>query len=551
MITTRGSLFLALAFTLSLAACGGVSSPRQQRELSGELVTSTNSAVVETAAGSVAGYSENNTYIYKGIPYARAERFMPPKPIEPWSGIRSARAYGPTCPQGNRAGWGVDELAFVFNWDDGFADEDCLRVNIWTPGIHKQHKRPVMVWLHGGGYATGSGQELPSYDGTNLSRRGDVVVVTLNHRLNVLGFLDLSAFGEIYGCSGNAGLLDMVAALEWIQVNIAAFGGDPDNVTIFGQSGGGGKVSNLLATPAAKGLFHKAIIQSGSVIRTMESQFSRRIGAAMLEELNLKGSQVDQLQTLPYRDLLSAGEKAIAKVRLEADKEGYAPFLVGWAPTVDGDVLPVHPFSPHSPRQSKEIPLLIGSTLHEMMQHRLNSSLPDLSNETVDKELQHKYGESAVAFKKAFRKAYPDHKPADLLDVDLTYRSLSIQQARLKVLQGGAPVYMYLFAWESPVLDGALRSSHCMELPFVFDNIDKARHMTGGGEEAALLATRMSSAWLNFARTGDPNTEELPLWEPYTNEEGATMIFNNHCVMKKNHDKELLDLVRLFPERGF
>lgn len=547
----RAQFSLFLAFTLSLAGCGGVVSPEQNRKQSGELIASANWAVVETVSGRVAGYSENNTYIYKGIPYARADRFMPPVPVEHWSGVRSARAYGPTCPQAPRTGWAVDELAYVFDWDDGFADEDCLRLNIWTPGIDKQRKRPVMVWMHGGGYAAGSGQELPSYDGTNLSQRGDVVVVTLNHRLNVLGFLDLSAFGEKYAHSGNAGLIDLVAALKWIQENIAAFGGDPDNVTIFGQSGGGGKVSNLLATPSANGLFHKAIIQSGSAIRTMESRFSRRIGAAILEELNLKGSQVDRLQTLPYSELLDAGERAIAKVRLEADKEGNSPFIFGWAPTVDGNILPVHPFSPHSPRQSKDIPLLIGSTLHEMMQRSLNSSLSDTSFDTIEKELENKYGDSADAFRKVFRKAYPDHKPADLLDVDLTYRSLSVQQAKLKVLQGGAPVYMYLFTWESPVLDGALRSSHCMELPFVFDNVYEARHMTGGGEEAELLAKRMSSAWLNFARTGDPNIEELPLWEPYTNEEGATMIFDNHCVIKKNHDKELLDLVRLFPERGF
>lgn len=546
----RTPFSLIFAFTLFLAGCGEVS-PNMKGNQSGELIASANWAVVETVSGRVAGYSENNTYIYKGIPYARAERFMPPKPVEHWSGVRSARAYGPTCPQATRAGWAVDELAYVFEWDDGFADEDCLRLNIWTPGIDKEEKRPVMVWLHGGGYAAGSGQELPSYDGTNLSQSGDVVVVTLNHRLNVLGFLDLSAFGEKYAHSGNAGLLDLVAALKWIQENIAAFGGDPDNVTIFGQSGGGGKVSNLLATPAANGLFHKAIIQSGSAIRTMESRFSRRIGAAILEELNLKGSQVDRLQTLPYRDLLDAGERAIAKVRLEADKEGNSPFIFGWAPTVDGNILPVHPFTPHSPRQSKDIPLLIGSTLHEMMQRSLDSSLSDASFVTIEKELQNKYGDSVDAFRKAFREAYPDHKPADLLDVDLTYRSLSVQQAKLKVLQGGAPVYMYLFTWESPVLDGALRSSHCMELPFVFDNVYEARHMTGGGEDAELLAKRMSSAWLNFARTGDPNVEELPLWEPYTTEEGATMIFDNHCVIRKNHDKELLDLVRLFPERGF
>lgn len=168
---------------------------------------------------------EDGVYIYKGIPYAKAQRFLPPVAADPWEGIRSSRAYGPTCPQGKRMGWYSDEQAFAFDWDDGFPDEDCLRVNIWTPGISDGKKQPVMVWLHGGGYAAGSGQELPSYDGANLARSGDVVVVTLNHRLNVLGFLDLSAFGDTYANSGNAGLLDLVAALQWVNKNIASFGG--------------------------------------------------------------------------------------------------------------------------------------------------------------------------------------------------------------------------------------------------------------------------------------------------------------------------------------
>jgi para-nitrobenzyl esterase len=222
-----------------------------------------------------------------------------------------------------------------------------------------------MVWLHGGGYAAGSGQELPSYDGSNLAKNGDVFVVTLNHRLNALGFLDLSAFGDKYAKSGNAGLLDLVAALQWVNKNIASFGGDAQNVTIFGQSGGGGKVSTLLATPSAKGLFHKAIIQSGSMLRTMEATYSRRIGTAVVEELGLKPSQLDQLQTIPYEKLLAAGETAIKKVKEQAEKEGISSFIFGWAPTVDGDVLPAQPFDPQAPAQSKDIPVMIGTTLHE------------------------------------------------------------------------------------------------------------------------------------------------------------------------------------------
>ena len=305
-----------------------------------EISASSSVAVVSTDKGKVAGYVENGIYIFKGIPYARADRFQPPHPVEKWEGIRSCRQYGPVCPQQDRQGWLNDEIAFAFNWDDGFSSEDCLRLNIWTPKAGDNGKRPVMVWLHGGGYSAGSGQELPSYDGASLAASEDVVVVSINHRLNVLGFLDLSAFGEKYAKSGNAGLLDMVAALQWVKDNISGFGGNPDNVTIFGQSGGGGKVTTLLATPSAKGLFHKAIVQSGSMLQTMESRYSRKIGAATVRNLGLNASNIEEIEKIPYKELLAAGEKAVAEVEKEARKEGTASFIFGWAPTVDASVLP-------------------------------------------------------------------------------------------------------------------------------------------------------------------------------------------------------------------
>ena len=265
--------FLGLALLASVPA--GASGKQNTPAVPTPIIATNAQGVVHTTSGQVAGYIENDIYIYKGIPYAKAERFMPPMAPDAWEGIRSSRAYGPTCPQAKRMGWYSDESAFSFNWDDGFPDDDCLRVNVWTPGVDDGKKRPVMVWLHGGGYAAGSGQELPSYDGTNMAKEHDVVVVTLNHRLNVLGFLDLSSFGAKYAKSGNVGLMDLVAALQWVHDNIGAFGGDPANVTIFGQSGGGGKVSTLLATPSANGLFHKAIVQSGSMLRTMDARYSR------------------------------------------------------------------------------------------------------------------------------------------------------------------------------------------------------------------------------------------------------------------------------------
>lgn len=542
--------FLGLALLASVPA--GASGKQNTPAVPTPIIATNAQGVVRTTSGQVAGYIENDIYIYKGIPYAKAERFMPPTAPDAWEGIRSSRAYGPTCPQAKRMGWYSDESAFSFNWDDGFPDEDCLRVNVWTPGVDDGKKRPVMVWLHGGGYAAGSGQELPSYDGTNMAKEHDVVVVTLNHRLNVLGFLDLSSFGAKYAKSGNVGLMDLVAALQWVHDNIGAFGGDPANVTIFGQSGGGGKVSTLLATPSANGLFHKAIVQSGSMLRTMDARYSRRIGEETVRLLGLDAASIDSLARVPYNELLAAGEKAVANVRQQAEKEGdVSCFIFGWAPTVDGNVLPAQPFDPVAPAQSKDIPVMIGTTLHEFTASTYVPAFRTIGQEQAVGMLRQKYGDRTDEFVSLFGKVYPGYQPKDLMDVDFTFRPGAVEQASLKASQGGAPVYMYMFAWESPVMDGILRSTHCMEIPFVFDNALRHASMTGGGADAQALAKKMSTAWANFARTGNPNAEGLPEWPAFTPDGGATMWFDNTCTVKNHHDRELLDFVRQFPTRGF
>ena len=336
-------LFIGSLLALSACCQRGAQHPAQCLS---SVETSAKATTVSISSGQVAGYIDDGVYIYKGIPYARAERFMPPRDPEPWQDVRASRAYGPTCPQDKRMGWYDDNQAFAMHWDDGFPDEDCLRVNVWTSAIKADAKLPVMVWLHGGGFRAGSGQELISYDGTNLARDHGVVVVTLNHRLNVLGFLDLSAYGAKYAKSGNVGMLDIVKALEWVRTNIAAFGGDPSNVTIFGQSGGGGKVSTLMAMPSAKGLFSKAIVQSGSITELLSPKYSRRIGAATVEALGINPSRIDQMAEVPYEDLLAAYNKALATVRQEATEDGGLPenflsqILFGQTPVVDGEVIP-------------------------------------------------------------------------------------------------------------------------------------------------------------------------------------------------------------------
>lgn len=541
-----------LAFVGILTATAGCCSRKGCRS-SGEdsgILASSSVAVAQTANGKVAGYIQDGVTIFKGIPYAKANRFEAPVQADSWEGIRSCRQYGPVSPQGARSGWANDEIAFAFNWNDGVQGEDCLRLNVWTPALDSR-KRPVMVWLHGGGYSAGSGQELPSYDGTSLAFAEAVVVVSINHRLNVLGFLDLSAYGETYAKSANAGLLDIVASLKWVRDNIAAFGGDPSNVTIFGQSGGGGKVTTLLATPCAKGLFHKAIVQSGSMLRTMESKYSRKIGIATVRNLGLDASSIDKISEVPYGELLAAGEKAIAQVKAEADRDGVASFIFGWAPTVDGSVLPSQPFDPQAPAISAEIPMIIGTTRHEFSMTTYVPALRNAGREEVIGILKGRYGEGTERFLELFAKAYPGSKPADMLDADFVFRPGAIEQALRKSLQGAAPVYMYMFNWESPVLDGILRSTHCMEIPFVFNNADRHASMTGGGAQAMELASKMSHCWAEFARCGKPSAEGLPEWEPFEAEKRAVMFFDNTCKMSYSHDKELMDFIRRYPTRGF
>ena len=541
-----------LAFVGILTATAGCCSRKGCRS-SGEdsgILASSSVAVAQTANGKVSGYIQDGVTIFKGIPYAKANRFEAPVQADSWEGIRSCRQYGPVSPQGARSGWANDEIAFAFNWNDGVQGEDCLRLNVWTPALDSR-KRPVMVWLHGGGYSAGSGQELPSYDGTSLAFAEDVVVVSINHRLNVLGFLDLSAYGETYAKSANAGLLDIVASLKWVRDNIAAFGGDPSNVTIFGQSGGGGKVTTLLATPCAKGLFHKAIVQSGSMLRTMESKYSRKIGIATVRNLGLDASSIDKISEVPYGELLAAGEKAIAQVKAEADRDGVASFIFGWAPTVDGAVLPSQPFDPQAPAISAEIPMIIGTTRHEFSMTTYVPALRNAGREEVIGILKGRYGEGTERFLELFAKAYPGSKPADMLDADFVFRPSAIEQALRKSLQGAAPVYMYMFNWESPVLDGILRSTHCMEIPFVFNNADRHASMTGGGAQAMELASKMSHCWAEFARCGKPSAEGLPEWEPFEAEKRAVMFFDNTCKMSYSHDKELMDFIRRYPTRGF
>ncbi len=512
-----------------------------------EVITGENVAVTNTESGKVRGYIHNGVYTYKGIPYAQAERFLAPSKPTPWEGVRSSTTYGPVAPLLTPTTAVQDEAEFVFDHDWGYTNEDCLRVNVWTPGIADNKNRPVLFWIHGGGFTAGSSQELPSYDGENLSKKGDVVVVSINHRLNVLGFLDLSAYGEKYKHSANNSMLDIVAALEWVKANISNFGGDPNNVTIFGQSGGGAKVNTLMAMPKAKGLFHKAINQSGAFrSAVLENDVTQSITKEVLSVLGLNDAQVDSLQKIPFPILSEASSKALKTIADKRAAEGkpVIGFGLSWGPSLDGEDIPHQVASTEAYELSKNIPLLIGTVKNEFAPFASMRFAAASENEIMA-HIKEQYKDKADAYVKAVKKAYPnDTNPKDLLDVDTTFRPGAVEQANIKSdMANGAPVYMYLFTWQSPVFDGKYKALHCMELPFVFDTVERAKNMTGGGKEAHVLADKMSWAWINFAKTGNPNHEGIPEWPQYNTKNTATMHFDNTIVLKPQLDKELFELV--------
>jgi len=509
-----------------------------------QVQTGENVAVASTDAGQVRGYIHNTIYTYKGIPYAQAKRFEAPQKPKPWTGVRSSMTYGPVALLMDPTTSVQDESEFVFHHDWGYASEDCMRLNVWTPGINDGKKRPVMFWIHGGGFTAGSSQELPSTDGESLAKTGDVVVVSINHRLNILGYLDMSAYGDKYKHSANNSILDIKAALEWVKTNIANFGGDPGNVTIFGQSGGGAKVNVLMAMPSAKGLFQKAINESGAFKTTMlNKETTQGITAELLKALNIQPNQADSLQTIPFTVLCDAGRKAL---RAEADKMKAAGKPTGglsWGPSLDGEDLPYQLSSSEALELSKDIPLMIGTVKNEFAPF-MNTGLYNAPIDKVTATIKQQRGDKADAYIAAVKKAYPDDtQPVDLLDVDVMFRPGAVDQAIAKsAVAGGAPVYMYLFTWQSPVMDGKYKAIHCMELPFVFNNIQRCEEMTGGGKDAYALAEKVSKAWINFARYGDPNHKGLPKWPAFTQANTSTMHFDNTCKVMPQMDKDLFEI---------
>ena len=487
------------------AAASAVVSAKYGQIFAADSPRSSAGPIVETTAGKLRGGTQGRVTYFKGVHYGASTagdmRFMPPVKPKPWKGVRDALELGLRAPQ-NKAGL-IPEVAAVDRSEP--MGEDCLVLNVWTPKPGAGQKRPVMVWLHGGGFSTGSGG-FTIYDGANLAARHDAVVLTVNHRLNAFGFLFLADLGgEKYAQSSNIGMLDIVLALEWVRDNITAFGGDPFNVTIFGQSGGGAKVSTLLAMPSAKGLYHRAIVESGSSIKGVSRDTANKSTEAFMAKLGLKPSQVGKLQNMPMEQILAG--------MAGGGPAGNMAFRM--APVVDGRTLPTDPFDPVAPEMSADVPLLVGSTQDEV------GFFPGFQLDPIDdatmharvKQTLHASDADADKVIAAYQKDQPGISPIDVaIEVasDMFAWRNAVIQAERKAALGKAPVYMYYFRWKSPVRDGKLKAFHTLEIPFVFDNVDIGKSMTGAGHDRYALEDKMSSAWAAFARTGNPNAESLP-----------------------------------------
>ncbi|MDN3204537.1 carboxylesterase/lipase family protein [Algoriphagus sediminis] len=540
------TLGTATAIVAGLISC---SQPNQTTEQSvgidpdeQQLLIGDDIAIADTEYGKVQGFILRGIYNFRGIPYGDdtggENRFMPPQPPRPWTETYPALWWGNTAPQIMDNRYANTHYSFADHWNYDDVSEDCLKLNVWTPALADGGKRPVLVWLHGGGFTNGNGIEQDGYNGENLSRKGDIVFVSINHRLGPIGFSDLSAVGdEKYAHSGNVGALDMVAALEWVRDNIENFGGDPGNVTIMGQSGGGAKVNILMGMPEAKGLFHKAVPLSGSTIQAQPQENSQKLGEYVLAEAGLQPSEIGKLQEIPWKEYLLIANRAAQKFREENQMTG---FRGGFSPVADGIHIPEGQF--FDGELSSDIPMLISSTFHEWAMSRTSPEMENIDREGAIESLSGNMGFRAGLGDRAeevydgYAAVFPEAKPIEIMALIASNRSGLVETANAKASQE-APVYVAWFGWEPPLYNNRMRAFHCLDISFWFYNTDLMLTHSGGGKRPRELAEKMSDALLAFMRTGNPNVPSLPEWPEYTIENGETMILDDQSEVKNDPDR--------------
>lgn len=497
-------------------------------------------AVANTRYGKVRGFILKGIHTFLGIPYGAdtsgENRFMPPKPPKPWNDVLPAVWWGNTAPQNMEKRYANAYASFVDHWNYDDVSEDCLRINVWTPSITDGKKRPVMVWLHGGGYTNGNGIEQDGYNGENFSRLGDVVFCSVNHRLGPLGYANFAPAGQKFAASGNVGMLDLVASLEWVRDNIASFGGDPGNVTIMGQSGGGAKVCVLTAMPAAKGLFHRAVALSGSSLKAVEKDASEKLGSYVLREAGLTATDMDKLQQMPWKQYYEFATRALVKFREEM-KLPTTGGGGGFSPTVDGTFLPRHPYSPDATPEAADVPMIVCTTFHEFSPSRVDASLETISMDGVKEKLKDRFADKTGAIVDAYAKSFPDKKPIEIWAMTISNRQNAIALADAKSKQKPG-IYLAWFGWQPPMFDNRMRAFHCVDICFWYYNTDLMLTHTGGGARPRKLSSKMAGALLNFMKTGNPNGAGLPNWPAYTSANGETMILDDQPVVKNDPDRD-------------
>lgn len=496
-------------------------------------------AIAQTEYGKVKGYIINNVYTFRGIPYgdttAGKNRFMPPKPPKTWEGIRPAVMWGTSAPQDGPQWETASEYhAWQDTWKFYGISENCLSLNVWTKGLADKKKRPVLVWLHGGSWVTGNSVEMDSYQGENITRYGDIVFVSINHRVGPFGLINFAKVDDRFKESGNVSVLDIVAALKWVHNNIESFGGNPGNVTIMGQSGGGSKVCTLIAMPEIKGLVHKGVALSGSASSAGHAEHAADFGKYIIEQTGMTMDELQQMDWLEFNRLAYKLTNQYNKEQKEKKQPG-----IGYHPIADGIHIPEGEFYQDKNLAGNEIPMLFCSTTGEWSVTKHSQAMEDTDKEGAIRKVATRYGKRAHKLVEEYHKVFPERKWGELIGIiGWNTRGNTIHAINAKTRVQKAPCYLAWFDWQPPLFDGRAHAFHTIDICFWFKNTDLMLTHTGGGKRPRDLSNQMADALLSFMRTGNPNHPGMPEWKPYNQEDGWTMMLGDESKLIKDLDRE-------------